>query len=297
MSKFFTSSTKWALGSWSLFIAENLVLSENRTRIIQEIGDDNYHYVYGLCSTAAVGSIAYGYQYKIKNKGPMLWKAGQAVPASGKLMSFLCLGLGMGLMSQSAPKLQIPLEYISGSTNDSAPKKNVEKIEQKVDEAVVPSSKWKVRCPFDFTDSKSKSLDGGSDLHGLDRVTRHPGLWSFGLTGMGLSYLTPSVPTRVWLFMPVLVALIGGEHTDSRHRRNMGGTLLKEMDEKTSNFPFLAMVSGKQENGNVAASFGKLFDEIKGLNGLIALGLAASIVARKGAASGGRISKLRAATR
>jgi len=299
MSRFLNSSVKWAAGSWSLFIAENLVLSENRTTIINNLGDDNYHYVYGLCSTAAVGSIAYGYQYKVKNQGPMLWKMGSAVPLPGKIIAFMCLGLGMGLMSQTAPKLQIPLEYMTGETSEKQKVKDQTASQTTMivsaDSTVPPSSsKWKVRCPFDFTDAKSKSLDGGVELNGLDRITRHPGLWSFGLCGMGLSYLTPSVPTRVWLFMPVFLCLIGGEHTDSRHRRGMGGTLTKELDAQTSNIPFLALVSGKQEDGDVFASFGKLFDELKGLNGLIAMGLAAGFVATKGRATGGRVSRLRA---
>eukprot|EP00979_Chaetoceros_neogracilis_P000593 scaffold141_cov238-Chaetoceros_neogracile.AAC.3 len=300
MSRFLNSSVKWAAGSWSLFIAENFVLSENRTTIISKLGDDNYHYAYGLCSTAAVGSIAYGYQYKVKNQGPMLWKAGSAVPLPGKIIAFMCLGLGMGLMSQTAPKFQIPLEYING---ESSEKQKIEKEEASSQAKTLPStelsappsssSKWKVRCPFDFTDAKAESLEGGVELHGMDRVTRHPGLWSFGLAGMGLSYLTPSVPTRVWLFMPIVVALIGGEHTDSRHRRGMGGTLTKELDEQTSNIPFLALINGKQEQGDGTAAFGKLFDELKGLNGLIALGVAAIFVASKGRATGGRVSKLR----
>lgn len=36
---------QWAAGGWIFFVAENAILSENRTYLIQELGDDNYHYV------------------------------------------------------------------------------------------------------------------------------------------------------------------------------------------------------------------------------------------------------------
>jgi uncharacterized membrane protein len=124
---------------------------------------------------------------------------------------------------------------------------------------------------------------GEMQVHGIDRITRHPGLWGFGLVGMGLSFLSPSVPTRIWLSMPIMVALIGGEHTDSRHRRGMGGYLSPELDGQTSNVPFWAMVSGKQGK-DVLDVFGKFLggEEIKGWNALLAFGLAASVVVRKG---------------
>jgi hypothetical protein len=248
----------------------------------------------------------------------MLWKVGSAVPLSGRILAFSSLSLGMGLVSQTAPKLQIPFEYVnssgtigrrpskSGSGGDGASVSNGtgggdEHVQGQVTTTSIDNTgnnknkaRWKVRCPFDFTDARSQCLNdpeegGGSiskemHVYGIDRITRHPGLWGFGIVGMGLSFLTPSVPTRIWLCMPVMVALIGGEHTDSRHRRGMGGTLSKDLDDKTSNIPFWAMVSGKQ--GHVMQSFGKfLGEEVKVLNGLLVVGLAASIVVRKGRGS------------
>ncbi|EED90745.1 predicted protein [Thalassiosira pseudonana CCMP1335] len=117
-------------------------------------------------------------------------------------------------------------------------------------------------------------------IHGLERITRHPGLWSFGLIGLGNALLVPSLPQRVWLSMPLMVALVGGSHTDSRFRRGMGGTLSNEYDEKTSNVPFLAMLSGKQ--GNVVDVCRELCWEGKGLNAVLALGVAGVWVARRG---------------
>lgn len=242
----------------------------------------------------------------------MLWKVGQAVPWSGRIMALACMSLGFGLVSQTAPKLQIPLEYVgdgkmrmlhAGVAKGSEEEEGEggggdnEKLQTSSSDSSNNASgsssdrKWKVRCPFDFTDSRSKCLsensqpgEGGDiQVRGIDRITRHPGLWGFGLVGMGLSFLSPSVPTRIWLGMPLMVALVGGEHTDSRHRRGMGGNLSKELDEKTSNVPFWAMVSGKQGK-DVMGVFGKFVwgEEVKCWNALLAFGLAASVVARKG---------------
>ena len=62
------SALRWAVGGWSFFIAENLILSENRAHIIEALGDDeketNYHRVYGSLSTAATASILYAYVVK-----------------------------------------------------------------------------------------------------------------------------------------------------------------------------------------------------------------------------------------
>ena len=51
------STMRWAVGGWSFFIVENVVLSENRARVIALLGDDEresrYHALYGSLSTAA----------------------------------------------------------------------------------------------------------------------------------------------------------------------------------------------------------------------------------------------------
>jgi len=266
-------SLKWAMGGWSFFIAENYILSENRTWIIEKLGDDAYHYVYGTLSTAACTSIGYGYLYKVKNMGPLAWAINSPVPLSAKAFSFVALSLGFGLASQTFPKLQIPIHYVN-----EAP---VERKGSNFPEDLVPSksgSKWKVVCPFDFTDARSQT--DTFKLHGLDRISRHPGLWSFGLIGLGSGLLCGSLPTRLWMSMPVMVALIGGSHTDSRYRRGMGGELPKEIDDVTSNIPFSAMLSGRQ--GDVAEAIAACGKEVKPLNAMLGVGLAAMIVANRG---------------
>ena len=326
---------KWAIGSWSFFIAENVILSENRTYIINDVlngNDDYYHYIYGLCSTTAVGSIIYAYIRKIqpfgsnvKYKDLLLWDAAalnaasrtasSLVPLHSRLLSFVTLSVGLGFISQTMPKFQIPLEYTGagfgfggGDTNSKSSSNSNSQLDgygvggvnasgntasnvETQNSNSAKTSKWKVRCPFDFTDSKSKQNNHNgpitiNDIHGMDRITRHPGLWSFGLIGLGSSFLSPCIPTRIYLTMPLVMALIGGYHNDSRFRRNIGGSLSKDMDEITSNVPFWALLSGKQGDDRVKLLSEFCREEVKGLNLVLSMGVAAMFVARKGRTGG-----------
>jgi uncharacterized membrane protein len=247
-------SLRWAAGGWAFFIAENVILSENRTFLIENLGDGGYHNVYGFFSTAAVVSIGYAYVRKVRNVAPLLWTV--ATPLPSRVASWMILSLGLSMASQTLPKFQIPVAYTANT--DEAPDKKEENPKP------APSSSFQVRCPFDFTDPKQH----GGQLYGLERISRHPGLWSMALVGIGHACLVPSLPQRVWLIMPTLLALVGGAHTDSRYRRGMGGTLEADYDDKTSNVPFAAMltrVGGWQE----------LATEVKPINALLATGVAA----------------------
>jgi len=251
-------------------------LSENRSYLISQFGDDGYHIAYGTFSTAAMGSVFYGYFRKVRNAEPLLWSLKGPAPLGAKVASFLCLSVGLGMASQIPPKVQIPIHFAgndnnnSGDINGTAPSSA----------ASIPTDSeekgWKVRCPFDFTDKK----DANSPVEGLERISRHPGLWSFGLLGLGSALLVPSLPQRAWLAMPAMVALIGGTHTDSRFRRGMGGTLSEENDRVTSNIPFLAMLSGAQ--GNVSEVAKDFLGEVKPLNAMIAVGISGIWVLAKG---------------
>lgn len=271
---------KWAVGGWSFFILENLILSENRTYLISNFGDDAYHICYGTLSTAAMSSVLYGYVRKVKNAQPLLWSLNGPSPLGAKIMSFVCLSVGLGMASQIPPKAQIPIHFVDGGNeNDKQSGEVVASSPTNVNPTTVESQEkgWKVRCPFDFTDKKDTD---NSPVNGLERISRHPGLWSFGLLGLGNALLVPSLPQRAWLAMPAMVALIGGAHTDSRFRRGMGGDLSEEYDGATSNIPFLAMLSGKQ--GNVLDVLGEFGGEIKPLNAMIAVGVSGLWVLSKG---------------
>ena len=75
-----STSMKWAIGGWSFFIAENTILSENRTTLISNFGDDMYHICYGTLSTAAMSSVFYGYFKKVKHAQPLLWGLNAPAP-------------------------------------------------------------------------------------------------------------------------------------------------------------------------------------------------------------------------
>jgi uncharacterized membrane protein len=267
---------RWAIASWSFFILENTVLSENRTLLISHLGDKNYHACYGLCSTAAMGSVGYAYKM-VRNAEPMMWNSIKGAPMGAKVGSFACFTLGLGMMSQMPPKLQIPVEYRGEPVGDSTVQPNAMNAAANKTLSGEQSSGWKVRCPFDFSDNKNPD---SNSVAGLERITRHPGLWSFAFLGLGQAFLTPSLPQRVWFAMPTLVALIGGAHTDSRYKRGMGGCLDESYEKITSNVPFWAICSGKQgQIGNVLKDMG---EEIKPLNALIAVGAAGVWVLRRG---------------
>lgn len=308
-----SSAMKWALGGWSFFIFENYILSENRSHLIYNFGDDLYHIAYGSASSVAMISILYGYIKKVRNAQPLLWSMGCAVPISSKIMSFGCLSLGIGLVAQMPPKIQIPFHFVSGVEEKSEANKNNHSGKTLAnDDAVTTQSTpsntlaeegagsgegtgWKVRCPFDFTDKRkldAGSTTGTAQLHGIERVTRHPGLWSFGLVGLGHGLLVPSLPQKAFLCMPALVALLGGFHSDSRHRRGLGGTLDKDYDEVTSNVPFYAMLSRRQGNDVAQVAHEFWVNEVKHTNAMLAVGVSALWVLMKGRGTVGAKIKL-----
>lgn len=45
------------VGGWTFFIAENLILSENRDFLVGELGETTYRNLYGTLSTAACGCV------------------------------------------------------------------------------------------------------------------------------------------------------------------------------------------------------------------------------------------------
>ncbi len=68
---FSSKAVRWISFGWTAFIAENVILSQNREWIIEKYGKDNYHVTYSALSTAACGSIAYGF-FKHRKQGPTL---------------------------------------------------------------------------------------------------------------------------------------------------------------------------------------------------------------------------------
>jgi len=278
---------KWAIGGWCFFVAENLVLSENRTYLIDQFGDERYHMVYGTFSTIASASIGYSYVRLRRHYKNTVKQAMKLTPKHPSMImaSWLVLTVGMNMIAQTAPKFQIPFEFASPSSPSLSLQQQQQNEIQKVDNNIgsvssnkKPKSSWQmqVRCPFDFTDKRqSDSSKEDSSIYGLERVTRHPGLWSFSFLSLGHAMLIPSatpfaiLPLQLWWAGPSLIALLGGAHTDSRYRRNMGGSLHPKYDRQTSNIPFAAMFTGRQ--GNVFTSMRELLSDCdKPLNAMLA---------------------------
>jgi uncharacterized membrane protein len=251
-------SIRWAAGGWTFFIAENAILSENRTWLIQQLGDDQYHLCYGTLSTIATASIGYAY-YVIKKAAPLTAKP-PTLHMTAIIGGWTFLFSGLAMASQLAPAFQIPVAMVDANANASS----------NANPTVGPSApstspmKLQVRCPFDFTDKK----DPNTALHGVERISRHPGLWSLGLVGLGQSILAPTMPLRIWWLGPAAMAWLGGWHTDSRFQRGMGGTLEPGYASETSNVPFGALISGRQGSGAWLA----LREELKPLNITVAGG-------------------------
>jgi len=252
VEKMATGALRWAAGGWVLFVAENALLSENRTYLIEVLGDDGYHAAYGLCSTAATASIAFAYRYRLP---PV---PNQAVSNLRYGISWLLTSSGLFLASQTAPSLQVPLAFDGGTQADAQVASNVASASQK-------SWNLKVRCPFDFSSS--------SEFGPAERLTRHPGLWSMALVGAGAAVRQSSTARAIWWLGPSLVATVGGAHTDSRYRRGMGGSLPPEKDSVTSNVPGAALLTGRQGH----RAFSKLVADIKPLNAVAALAVAAIV--------------------
>lgn len=259
-SVFGSPQMRLAAGGWVFFVVENAVLSENRTWLIDYLGDDNYHLLYGTFSTAATASIGYAY-YKITRGGGGVI-TGIKLSILSRLGSWGFLSAGVILASQALPKMQIPF-MVSSSSSSSESSSN--------------GLKFQVRCPFDFADQKHAS---DAALRGMERVTRHPGLWSLALMGAGNAVLHTHPPLKMWWYGPTLVAWLGGAHSDSRFRRGMGGTLDPGYDSQTSNFPFAAMLCGKQ--GTPSRAFTGLIEETKLLNAGCAVAMASLWILSRG---------------
>ena len=269
--------TAFIAGGWGLFLGENVLLSENREWLIQRYGDENYHLAYNSLSSCACGSILYGF-FKHRGTGPR-WarfaKGSAPRPLRAAAVALQCLGLAG--FSQLVPKLQLPVAVEFGSGSSTASASVSSSAEQ---DAVVlgpelrsqgpvdlPPEKsngesnirFKARCPMDFR-AKHDIKEG--EVYGVERVSRHANLWSLASLGLGTALLTPFIVESCFFAGPLALASVGTWHQDSRFRRGLGGTLTPEMERKTSNIPFAALLMGRQD-------WGKLWDEFKGLNAVL----------------------------
>jgi uncharacterized membrane protein len=245
-----SKGVRWITGGWIAFILENLILSENRQQIIDLINDDNYHRMYSTLSTLACGSIAYGYFVHGRRKGPTI----QSPSLLKKSLAFLSQTIGLIGISQIIPLVRMPYTYIDEPI-PTLPSPSVV-----LDPVTTKVKAW--RCPMDF---RSKDLSE-NDVNGIERISRHAVFWSFGLLTLSGALSTIYIPEIVMFTFPSIFAMIGGAHQDHRFLKGSGGNLTLEKYEKTSNIPFGAILSGKQNISDVKK-------ELKTTNFSIALGM------------------------
>jgi uncharacterized membrane protein len=227
-----SKGVRWISFGWASFITENVIVSDNRTQIIEAFGDDTYHALYSLLSTAAMGSIGYGYIRYGRGMGPQLSR-----PISS-VNGYLLQSMGLMGLSQLLPKFQIPVEASNDVEKSPVPSSTTS---FSLPSFTLPTS-FSLRCPMDFK-PKDVPADG---IYGMDRISRHAALWSFGFICLGHAATTVMVTEIVMGSWPVVFAYIGGRHQDHRYRQNRGGSLTEEKEEKTSNIPFVALLTGKQ---------------------------------------------------
>jgi len=206
-----------------MFIAENLVLSENREELIAYFGQETYQYTYATLSTVAMGSVCYGC---IRHgRGARLW---EVAPLGTRTAGLAMQAMGLAGFAQLVPRLQSPVTQAGDQVASPSPERQ---------------EGWKVQCPMDFKGEANAAVPDGEE-HGLTRITRHPTMWCLATLGLGTALVTPYAAQAVMCTMPAVFSLIGGAHIDMRHRRGSGGTLTPERDVRTSNVPFLALAQG-----------------------------------------------------
>ncbi|KNC81639.1 hypothetical protein SARC_06044 [Sphaeroforma arctica JP610] len=284
---------KYIFYGWTFFITENLVMSHNREYIINNYTEKNYHYAYNTLSTTACASIGYGF-LKYKNKGPTWPSMINANSGSPRMRAmragaFTLHALGLVGLSQMAPKLQMPIGLASDAGSDlrtptqqsseivnsdyqSNPQLAFTNTAQLT--AVSPTHsvvaaaqatkplRFKAKCPMDF---KPADVPAGQ-VGGMERISRHPSLWALAMLTSGSALLTPFIAEACFYLGFGLFAIIGTEHQDYRYRRGSGGELSPEKEAITSNMPFMALITGRQD-------WGALFNEMKWSNATIATGL------------------------
>ena len=172
-----------------------------------------YHLLYGTLSTAAMASIAFGYSRKVRFQAPLQWALRAGPPPARLAVCFGLQALGLAGVAQSLPKLQSPYGPPATEESASASLASASLASASLSSAASasptpptpptpphppplspssahgpatrpvppPAVPWAIRCPFDFVDGNLNG-DGSGGPRGLDRVSRHPGLWSFAGT-------------------------------------------------------------------------------------------------------------------
>jgi uncharacterized membrane protein len=261
----------WILGSWGAFIAENVIVSENREYIIREFGEDNYHLLYNTLSTAACSSLLYGYIRHGRHQGPVIG----ARSILARLSGFSFQSLGFVGLSQLFPEVQVPVAFDMTKTSTSSAGLAAVAPASNPNAQLSPTSSngmsIRFKCPMDFKGYNDQKKNG---IFGIERISRHPVFWSMGFACLGPALRTIYLSEAIMFSFPITMSLIGTTHMDSRYRRGLGGYLAPDMEQATSNIPFLALLKQKQ-------SWNDLYQEMRWSNAAIAVAIALRLALRK----------------
>lgn len=255
-----------AAAGWTFFIAENFVMSENREWIIASYSDSAYHACYNFLSTAACGSVAWGYFQYGKLQGPLMYRKTAKVPKTiAGVVSWLCMGLGLVAFSQFAPALR---GYSSAPENEEQQTPSFSPPDGRPESSDLAKS----LCPMDFEVERryNEKYEHNEDaFFGLERITRHPSLYSFAFCSLGWALRTPFLTHFCTFAGPFFAIVALSQHKDSRFRRGLGGHLEADKDwPASSNFPFAAALFGEQREKVFSQSFWQ--NEMKHNNALVA---------------------------
>mmetsp|Transcript_25225 Transcript_25225/g.25440 ORF Transcript_25225/g.25440 Transcript_25225/m.25440 type:complete len:276 (-) Transcript_25225:7-834(-) len=251
---------------WLSFMTENLILSHNRNEIIAHFGSDSYHFAYSALSTISCGAIVYSYfRYCRRHLNILSPNIILSHPSA-----FLFQVIGFVGVSQLVPKLQNPFMIPGVNDNNSTLQIDGNEDSDPDYDSLPKIMGVTLRCPIDFRASRQQQ----EDVSGMDRVTRHPALWSLAAVCLGTAVATPFAAEAVTFCFPTVWALMGGAHTDYRHRRGSGGTLTPHRESITSHVPFVALLQGRQD-------WYKLYNEMKWTNASLGISLATILALKR----------------
>jgi len=254
-----TKYSKLVLVGMTGFMAENLLLSHYREPLVDKLGEDNFKNVYSVLSTLALSTCGIAI---LRGRGGPYINVSKFNKSIGSLFQLL----GIAGLSQVFPKLQIPFQKQSNEELKLIPSdkdSNKTMIDVKDNNKNVKSSSggYVARCPIDFKYEKTKK-----EVHGIERITRNPQLWSLGLYSFGVSLFTKSFPLRTLGYSMTIWCIIGSIHRDYRQKKGLSGSITPNKLATSSNIPFQALLENRQSwvmlneefkwvNANLAALF------------------------------------------
>jgi uncharacterized membrane protein len=104
---------------------------------------------------------------------------------------------------------------------------------------------------------ESKLAQGTDIVRGIVRITRHPFLWGVGLWAFVHLIVNGDVASLIFFGSLLLLALVGTTFIDAKRRRSFGDQWSRFI-QATSNFPFIAIATGRNQLGAALREIGIL---------------------------------------